>query len=48
MSAAETAVAQLEGLRDTLSFGHIETDEALMLYQQYVAQVAFVDEVPVR
>jgi hypothetical protein len=46
VSAAETANAQLEGLRDTLSFGHIDTDEALKLYQQYVAQVAFVDEVP--
>lgn len=45
VSAAETANAQLEGLRDTLSFGSIETDDALKLYQQYVSQVAFVDEV---
>ncbi|WP_211882776.1 hypothetical protein [Pseudarthrobacter albicanus] len=48
VSAAETANAQLEGLRDTLSFGHIDTDEALKLYQQYVAQVAFVDDVTSR
>jgi hypothetical protein len=48
VSAAETANAQLEGLRDNLSFGHIATDEALKLYQQYAAQVAFVDEVSSR
>jgi hypothetical protein len=48
VSAAETANAQLEGLRDTLSFGHIDTGEALKLYQQYVAQVAFVDDVTSR
>jgi hypothetical protein len=48
VSAAETANAQLEGLRDTLSFGHIDTGEALKLYQQYVAQIAFVDDVTSR
>ncbi|MGY2743384.1 hypothetical protein ACQCSU_16825 [Pseudarthrobacter sp. O4] len=48
VSAAETVNAQLEGLQDTLSFGHIAVDDALKLYQQYVAQVAFVDEVPSR
>ena len=48
VSAAETANAQLEGLQVTLNFGHIAIDEALKLYQQYVAQVPFVDQVPVR
>jgi hypothetical protein len=48
VSAAETANAQLEGLRDNLSFGHIDTAEALKLYQQYVAQIAFVDDVTSR
>ncbi|MET3919917.1 hypothetical protein [Arthrobacter sp. UYEF20] len=48
VSAAETVNAQLEGLQDTLSFGHIAVDDALKLYQQYVAQVAFVDEVASR
>lgn len=48
VSAAETCRAQLEGLQDTLSFGNIAVDEALKLYQQYVAQVAFVDDIPPR
>lgn len=43
VSAAETASAQLEGLRDALSFGQISTQDALKLYQQYIGQVAFVD-----
>jgi hypothetical protein len=48
VSAAETCRAQLEGLQDTLSFGNIAIDDALKLYQQYVAQVAFVDDIPSR
>ncbi|GAA1253255.1 hypothetical protein [Arthrobacter pascens] len=48
VSAAEAANAQLEGLQTTLSFGHIAIDEALKLYQQYVAQVPFVDDVRTR
>lgn len=48
VSAAETCKAQLEGLQDTLSFGQIAIDDALKLYQQYTAQVAFVDDVPAR
>ncbi|KRE52444.1 hypothetical protein ASG92_25290 [Arthrobacter sp. Soil736] len=48
VTAAETANAQLDGLQDTLNFGHIPIDDALKLYQQYVAQVPFVDEVPAR
>jgi hypothetical protein len=48
VSAAETCRAQLEGLQDTLNFGNIAIDDALKLYQQYVAQVAFVDDVASR
>jgi hypothetical protein len=48
VSAAETCRAQLEGLQDTLNFGNIAVDDALKLYQQYVAQVAFVDDVASR
>ena len=48
VTAAETANAQLEGLQDTLSFGHIPIDDALKLYQQYVAQIPFVDQLPSR
>ncbi|MEC5182329.1 hypothetical protein [Arthrobacter sp. CG_A4] len=48
VSAAETCKAQLEGLQDTLSFGRIAIDDALKLYQQYTAQVAFVDDAPAR
>lgn len=46
VSAAEAANAQLEGLQLSLSFGHIAIDDAVKLYQQYVAQVAFVDLAP--
>ncbi|WP_230120115.1 hypothetical protein [Arthrobacter sp. Bi83] len=48
VSAAETTNAQLEGLQDTLDFGHIPIDDALKLYQQYVAQIPFVDQLPSR
>lgn len=48
VSAAETANVQLDGLRDALSFGQISTEDALKLYQQYIARVAFVDAVPSR
>ena len=48
VSAAETASAQLEGLQVALTFGHIEIDEAVKLYQQYATQVAFVETLPAR
>jgi hypothetical protein len=48
VSAAETANAQLEGLQLSLNFGNLAVDEALKLYQQAVAQVAFVDEIRTR
>lgn len=48
VSAAETCSAQLEGLQVALTFGHIEIEEAVKLYQQYTTQVAFVEALPVR
>jgi hypothetical protein len=48
VTAAETAIAQLEGLQLSLGFGHIATDEAAMLYKQFVSHVSFVGEVPSR
>ena len=48
VSAAESANAQLEGLQLSLSFGSLAVEDALKLYQQAVAQVAFVDEAPAR
>lgn len=48
VSAAETSSAQLEGLQVALSFGHIDIDEAVKLYQQYSTQVPFVEGLPGR
>lgn len=48
VSAAETAIAQLEGLQLSLDFGRIEIDEAALLFRQFVSHVAFVDAVPSR
>lgn len=48
VSAAETCSAQLEGLHVALTFGRIDVDEAVQLYQQYVTPVAFVDDTPSR
>jgi hypothetical protein len=46
VSAAESANAQLDGLQLSLNFGNLAVADALKLYQQAVAPVAFVDEVP--
>jgi hypothetical protein len=48
VSAAESANAQLDGLQLSLNFGNLAVADALKLYQQAVAPVAFVDEVPSR
>ncbi|RAM38245.1 hypothetical protein [Arthrobacter globiformis] len=48
VSAAESANAQLDGLQLSLTFGNLAVADALKLYQQAVAPVAFVDEVPSR
>jgi hypothetical protein len=44
VSAAETCRAELEGLQVALNFGHIPIDDAVQLYQQYLAKVSFLDE----
>ena len=48
VSAAESANAQLDGLQLSLNFGNLAVADALKLYQQAVAPVAFVEEVPLR
>ena len=48
VSAAESAHAQLEGLQLSLSFGNLAVADALKLYQQAVAPVAFVEDAPSR
>lgn len=44
VSAAEACSAELAGLEAALSFGHIRLEDAVQLFQQYVAKVPFVDE----
>lgn len=44
VSAAEACNAELEGLEGALTFGHLHLEDAVRLYQQYVAKVAFVDD----
>ncbi|MFF2319379.1 hypothetical protein ACFVTE_24305 [Arthrobacter sp. NPDC058097] len=48
VSAAESANAQLEGLQLSLNFGNLAVADALKLYQQAVAPVAFVEDAPSR
>lgn len=45
VSAAEACNVQLEGLQTALDFGRLPLEDAVQLYQQYTAQVAFVDDV---
>ncbi|GAA1496295.1 hypothetical protein [Paeniglutamicibacter kerguelensis] len=47
VTAAETCNAELEGLETMLEFGQLPLQDAVKLYQQYVAKVPFVDEVTV-
>jgi cytochrome bd-type quinol oxidase subunit 2 len=44
LSTAEAANAELEGLSTLLQFGHLSVQDAVKLYQQYSAQIPFVDE----
>ncbi len=48
VSAAETCGAELEGLQVALSFGHIPIDDAVRLYQQYLAKISFLEDLAVR
>ncbi|MFF2347057.1 hypothetical protein [Pseudarthrobacter sp. NPDC058119] len=44
VSAAEACSAELEGLAGALAFGHLHPEDAVRLYQQYIAKVAFIDD----
>ncbi|WP_458778696.1 hypothetical protein [Arthrobacter sp. D3-16] len=44
VTSAESCNAQLEGLQAVLRFGRLPMEDAVQLYQQYTAQVAFVDD----
>lgn len=44
LSAAEACNAELEGLQLRVEFGDLPVQDAVKLYQQYVAKVPFVEE----
>ena len=46
LSNAEAANTELEGLSSLLQFGHLTVEDAVKLYQQYSAKIAFVDDGP--
>jgi hypothetical protein len=46
LSRAEAAGAQLEGLETLVEFGRLPVDEAVKLYQQYVAAVPYIPDQP--
>lgn len=45
VTAAEACQMELEGLQAALDFGHLDVDDAVPLYQQYIARTGFVDDV---
>jgi hypothetical protein len=48
VAAAEACNVALEGLEASLQFGRMPVEDAVDLYQQYVARIPFVDEAPAR
>ena len=46
LSRAEAASAQLEGLEALVEFGRLPVDEAVKLYQQYVATIPYIPDQP--
>jgi hypothetical protein len=46
LSNAEAANTELEGLSSLLQFGHLTVEDAVKLYQQYIAKIPFVDDGP--
>lgn len=46
VSAAETCSAELDGLRTSLEFARLPIKEAVQLYQQSIAKVAFLEDAP--
>lgn len=45
VTAAETCNAQLGALQVALDLGYLDPEDALKLFQQYVTQVSFIDNV---
>jgi hypothetical protein len=48
VTAAEVCNTELEGLETLLEFGRLPVEDAVKLYQQYVAKIPFVDEAALR
>ncbi|HEV7823734.1 MAG TPA: hypothetical protein VGP02_02375 [Mycobacteriales bacterium] len=48
VAAAEACNVALDGLETSLRFGQMPVQDAVDLYQQYVARIPFVDDVPAR
>lgn len=46
LSIAEACSAELEGLQTLMEFGQLSVQDAVKLYQQYVAKIPFVPEQP--
>jgi hypothetical protein len=46
LSAAEAANAELDGLASLLQYGHMSVDDGVKLYQQYVAKIPFIEDLP--
>ncbi len=44
LSTAEACSAELEGLQTLIEFGQLSVQDAVKLYQQYVAKIPFVPE----
>jgi hypothetical protein len=46
LGAAEAVNAELDGLSSLLEYGHMSVDDGVKLYQQYIAKVPFIEDVP--
>jgi cytochrome bd-type quinol oxidase subunit 2 len=46
LSTVEAVNAELDGLAGLLHYGHLPLEDAVKLYQQYMAKIPFVEDVP--
>jgi hypothetical protein len=46
LGAAEAVNADLEGLSSLLQFGNLSVDDGVKLYQQYIARIPFIEDLP--
>jgi hypothetical protein len=46
VGAAEAVNAELEGLSSLLQFGNLSVDDGVKLYQQYIAKIPFIEDLP--